>query len=92
MPATTPPISLRLPETMKERLDRMAKKMHCSRSSLMIEALERHLDDIQQSQTQKTNQGKFSELLKFKGAGVKVSGARNPEEIDASIRDFRGDE
>lgn len=92
MKMSTPTLSLRVSATMKERLDRMAKKMRRSRSSLMVEALERHLDEIQQEQAISGIKGRFADILTFKGAGAKVANSRSAEDIDASIREFRGDE
>lgn len=92
MTTTTPTVSIRVPEPIKSRLDRMAKKMRRSRSSLMIEALDRHLDVMQQEQAVADTQGRFAEILKFKGAGAVVSKPRSVKEIDAAVRDFRGDE
>ena len=92
MNATTPTMSLRVPGTMKERLDRMAKTMRRSRSSLVLEALENHLNDIQSNQAICGTKGRFSDIMKFKGAGISVTGGSTVTEIDASIRDFRGNE
>jgi predicted transcriptional regulator len=77
---------------MKERLDRMAKTLRRSRSSLMIEALERHLDDIQSQQADQQSKGRFTNIMKFKGAGAAITGGSSSSDIDASIRNFRGDE
>ncbi len=92
MNTTTPTMSLRVPETMKGRLDRMAKTMRRSRSSLVLEALERYLDSIQSEQAVSDTKSRFSNIMKFKGAGISITGGSTAKEIDASIRDFRGDE
>lgn len=92
MPAATPTVSVRLPESTKTRLERIAKRMRRSRSSLMVEALDRHLDEIQEEYGIADTQGRFAEIMKFKGVGAAIAGPRSVEEIDASTCDFRGDE
>ena len=87
-----PTLSLRIPGSTKARLHRTAKKMHRSQSSLMLEALESHLDKLQRTQTTSENQGKFTKVLAFKGAGIELTGGQTAQEIDEFVSELRTDE
>jgi hypothetical protein len=92
MSASSPTISIRLPEAARLSLDNATKLTRRSRSFLMKEALERHLADIVQEQTGGGSKSRATTLLNFAGAGAKLGMTRSREEIDAHIRWLRGDE
>lgn len=85
-------VSIRLPEATKSKLDKATKLSRRSRSFLVLEALNRHLDDVLGEQTQNPEQKKFSVLLSLAGAGSKKPNPRTAEEVDAHIRWLRSDE
>lgn len=88
----TPSLSVRLPEGVRERLDIAAQRTNRSRSFLVQEALTRHLNDIVTEQSGGTAQSRLDKLRALKGAGARMYGPRSAEEIDAQIREFRGDD
>jgi RHH-type transcriptional regulator, rel operon repressor / antitoxin RelB len=88
----TPTISLRLPKDARERLDKVAAKSRRSRSFIIQEALERHLDEIEREQLREPQKGRLSTILGLAGAGTALNGPRSKEEIDAHIRWLRGDD
>jgi len=90
MPAA-PTLTVRLPDATRSLLDRAAKSTHRSRSYLVKEALERHLNDITQEQGGKAK-SRIAALREIAGVGVRLVGPQTTEEIDARIREFRGDE
>jgi predicted transcriptional regulator len=91
MPAS-PTISLRLPKDARERLDRAAAKSRRSRSYLIQEALERHLDEIVGEETGTKSDNRFAATLRLAGAGAALNGPRSKQEIDRHIRCLRGDD
>jgi predicted DNA-binding protein len=90
--ATSPTISLRLPAETKDRLERAASLTRRSRSFLVKEALDKHLDAILNEHGARRRTDRLARLLAFKGAGAGVGGGRTAEDIDAQVRAFRGDE
>lgn len=86
-----PTLSVRLPSDTSVRLEKAAKSTHRSRSFLVKEALERHLNEIVQEQTGQTK-SRMARLLEMQGVGSRLYGERTQEDIDAQIREFRGDE
>jgi predicted transcriptional regulator len=87
-----PPLSVRLPDETRHLLDQAAEKTHRSRSFLVKEALERHLHEIIREQGAETKKSRLERLLALAGAGERLGGPRTAEDIDAQIREFRGDE
>lgn len=85
-----PTLSVRIPEDVNSRLDRAAKSTHRSRSFLVKEALERHLAEIIHEQGD--GKTRLEKLRALKGAGARQYGALTAEQIEADIREFRGDE
>jgi predicted transcriptional regulator len=84
-----PTLSVRLPYDTSLRFDEVVKSTHRSRSYLVNEALDRHVDTILHAQ----NGGRKSRLdmlRALKGAEAKHHGARSADVIDADIREFRG--
>jgi predicted transcriptional regulator len=90
--ASSPTLSLRLPNETRERLDRVAERSRRSRSYIIQRALELHLDDVAREEAPFRQAGFYSSLLKFAGAGARLNGGRSKEEIDADIRWLRGDD
>lgn len=86
-----PTLSVRLPDDTRARLERAAKTTHRSRSFLVKEALERHLNDIVAEQRGGAK-SRLEKLLAMKGVGTRLYGPRTVEEIDSDVRKFRGDE
>lgn len=92
MPAPSPPISLRLPQATREKLDRAATKLHRSRSFLMQEALERHLDAIIREDIPHTSKRHLDTLLSLGGAGKNPDAPRTDLEVQTYTNWLRGDE
>ena len=86
-----PTLSVRIPSDTNVRLEEVAKSTHRSRSFLVKEALDRHLSTIMEEQGG-GRKSRLEMLRALKGAGAKQYGARSAAEIDADIREFRGDE
>jgi len=86
----TPTLTVRLPSDTRGRLDKAAMETHRSRAFIVKEALERHLNDIVVEQG--GGKGRLDKLLALKGAGARRYGARTEKDIEAQIREFRGDE
>jgi predicted transcriptional regulator len=91
MPVSSPTISLRLPDATKLRLDRASKLTRRSRSFLMQEALERHLKDIVDEQTQTKRDG-LKRIMALAGAGASVSTFKSAKEVDEHVRWLRGND
>ncbi len=92
MNAHSPTISIRLPEEQRASLDRATKLTRRSRSFLVKEALERHLNDILREQTPEPPKRRLTHLLSLAGDGTSKDHVRTAEEIDAHIRWLRGDD
>lgn len=88
----SPTLSVRLPEKTRERLDQAATSTRRSRSFLIQEALERHLNEIVTEQGGDARKSRLERLLALAGVGERLAGPQTAEEIDARIREFRGDE
>lgn len=91
-PEATPTVSIRLTLKAKERLDKATARTRRSRSFLMAEALERHLDEIEREEAQAAPKRRLETLRSLAGAGRPANGPRSAEDIDAHIRWLRGDE
>jgi len=88
----TPTLSVRLPDDTKARLDTAAKTTRRSRSFLVKEALELYLVQVVNEQAGGGQKSRLEMLRELKGFGAKRYGARTVEDIDAQVREFRGDE
>lgn len=78
---------------MRLRLDEVARLTGRSRSLLVREALERHLDSVVREQERaEARDSRIAKLLALEGAGRALSGFKTTEQIDAMIRAFRGDD
>jgi predicted transcriptional regulator len=85
-------ISIRLPREIRKALDEAAKTTRRSRAFLMKEALERHLEDIKREQSPADRQAAYGRIYALQGSGKGAKGYRTAEEIDALIREIRGDD
>ena len=92
MKMPTPSLSVRLPDDTRARLDQAAKSTHRSRSFLVKEALELYFSQVVDTQAAGGQKSPLEKLRELKGFGAKMYGARSVEEIDAQVREFRGDE
>jgi len=89
---TSATTTVRIPEPIRSRLEHVARATKRTRSSLMIEALEAHLERLQDGEATTDDQApRYAGLLKFRGAAARAGG-RSAEEIDAILRDIRGDD
>jgi metal-responsive CopG/Arc/MetJ family transcriptional regulator len=85
-----PTISVRIPSDTSARLEQAAKSTHRSRSFLVKEALERHLGEIIHEQG--GGKTRLEKLRALKGSGARQYGSLTADQIEADIREFRGDE
>lgn len=90
--APAPTISLRLPQDVREKLDRLAERLHRSRSYVMQRALELHYEDIARESGPPKRQGRYANLLTMEGAAIGSDGPRTKQEIDDYIRWLRDDD
>ena len=86
-----PTLSVRIPDDIRNRLDRATTITHQSRSFIVKKALDRYLDEVVQEQKGK-GQTRLEKLRALKGAGARLYGSLSAEEIDGDIHEFRGDE
>ena len=89
--SSTSTLSLRLPKDARDRLDKAAAQSRRSRSYIVQEALDRHLDEIVREESQQKPQG-LSFIRSLAGIGAERYGARTKEEIDSHIRWLRDNE
>ncbi len=89
---TTAPTSVRLSKETKKLLNEAARKTRRSRSYLIEETLKRHLPSLVRSGERPTKDERIRRLKELQGIGVRLAGGRTAEEIDARVREFRGDE
>ena len=89
MRVPSPTLSIRLAAATRSNLDRATKLTRRSRSFLMHEALERHLNDIIHEQTPPAPPSRLTTLLSLAGTGVNKKAPRSLAEIDAHIRWLR---
>jgi hypothetical protein len=86
-------LSLRVPHELKTRLERASVRTHRSRAYLTIAALQKYLSDVEKDEAKTAVPGKFELAQRYSGVGAKLLGkTRSAAEIDAMIRDQRGDE
>ena len=91
MPASAT-LSVRLPDETRLLLEKAAKQTRRSRAFLVKEALELYLVRVMEAQAEGSQQTPLDKLRAFKGFGAKLHGPRTMEDIDAQVREFRGDE
>ena len=83
--------TVRLPSAIRAQLEQVARATKRSRSSLMIEAIEAHLEQLQDEARSTAQTPRYASLMKYQGAAAKTGG-RSVAEIDAILRDIRGDD
>jgi hypothetical protein len=86
-------LSLRIPTELKARLERASARARRSRAYLTIAALQKYLDDVERDEVKTATPSKYDIAKRYSGIGAKLLGrGRSAAEIDAMIRDQRGDE
>jgi predicted DNA-binding protein len=86
-------LSLRVPNELKTRLERASVRTHRSRAYLTIAALKKYLNDVEKDELKTTKPSRYALVERYRGIGAKMLGkGRTAIEIDATIRDIRGDE
>jgi predicted DNA-binding protein len=85
-------ISVRLPHKTRKALDKAAKDTRRSRAFLIKEALDRHLTSIGADERRDDVARRLRLIEELAGAGASAGGLRSAEEIDAMIREMRGDD
>lgn len=82
-------LSVRLPKATRERLDRAAASQRRSRSQVVIDALEKHLREVEAAQEAPAKR-RYQTLLSFPRPDRDSIPPRTPEEVLAEIRWLRG--
>ncbi|MBM3563063.1 MAG: ribbon-helix-helix protein, CopG family [Alphaproteobacteria bacterium] len=90
--AAPAPTSVRLTDETRKILDEAARRTRRSRSYLVEETLKQFLPRIVQKETQPSPEERIRRLKELEGIGYRLVGPQSIEEIDARIREFRGDE
>ncbi|HEY8579842.1 MAG TPA: ribbon-helix-helix domain-containing protein [Beijerinckiaceae bacterium] len=90
MAEASTPVSLRLSAATRDKLDKAAAITRRSRSFLMQEALERHLDEIVRADARGGGRS-LQTLLSLGGAGHRAAAPRTEDEVRAYTRRLRGD-
>jgi hypothetical protein len=86
-------LSLRVPSELKSRLERASVRTHRSRAYLTIAALQKYLSDVEKDEVKSATPSKYELAKRYSGSGAKLLGnGRSAAEIDAMLRDLRGDE
>jgi hypothetical protein len=86
-------LSLRVPNELKTRLEKVAARTQRSRAYLTIAALEKHLDEVEKDELQISSPGVYDIAMRYRSAAAKIIGrTRSAEEIDALIRELRDDD
>jgi predicted transcriptional regulator len=86
-------LSLRIPNELKNRLERVSMRTHRSRAYLTIAALQKYLNEVEKEEVKTATPSKYELAKRYGGIGAKMLGkGRSAQEIDAMIRDLRGDE
>jgi hypothetical protein len=86
-------LSLRIPTELKSRLERASVRTHRSRAYLTIAALQKYLTDVERDEVKTVTLSKYDIAKRYSGVGANLlGGGRSAAEIDAMIRDQRGDE
>lgn len=86
-------LSLRVPSELKTRLERASVRTHRSRAYLTIAALQKYLSDVERDEMKTAKPNKYDIAKRYSGVGARLLGeGRGATDIDAMIRDQRGDE
>jgi predicted DNA-binding protein len=86
MTSASPTISIRLPKVTRASLDKASKLLRRSRSYIMQEALNRHLQEIVADET---DQSRLTNLRSLAGVGRDQTKKRDENEIDEHVRWLR---
>lgn len=89
MPESNRTLSVRLPPGLRERLDTVTAKTRKSRSAIVIDALERQLDQIE-AHASNAPRDRFGAVFASAGEGLRTGQTRTADEIDTQIRWLRG--
>jgi len=92
MPATS--LTIRLSPKTSEKLARAALAQHRPAEDIVEDALTAHLPKIPDSGAPSPDAAaaRLERLLSYVGAGVGPDGGRSMADIDAQVREFRGDD
>jgi uncharacterized protein (DUF1778 family) len=88
----SPTTTIRVRADLREPLERAVKLTRRSRSFIIMEALERHLEDIVREQSPEPPKRRLTRLLAIAGNGTSSDHVRNGDEIIDHIRWLRDDE
>jgi uncharacterized protein (DUF1778 family) len=91
MPAASATVSLRLPAKIKTRIDKAAKARKTSRSKFMLEAVVARLDAPDPAAEQSARMKSLEEFMADLNEARKNFAPRSAEDIDAQVRENRGD-
>ena len=86
------PTSVRLTDETRKILDEAARLTRRSRSYLVEETLKQFLPRIVRKEVRPSPEERVRRLKELQGIGFRLVGPQSIEEIDARIREFRGDE
>ena len=85
----SPPTTIRVRADLREPLERAVKLKRRSRSFLIMEALERHLEEIIREQTAEPPKRRLTRLLAIAGDGTSSDHVRSGDEIVDHMRWLR---
>jgi RHH-type transcriptional regulator, rel operon repressor / antitoxin RelB len=88
----TLPTSVRLTDETRRILDDAARQTRRSRSYLVEETLKQYLPRIVQKEGRASPEERIRRLKELQGIGARLLGPQTIEEIDARIREIRGDD
>lgn len=86
------PTSVRLTSETRRILDEAARLTRRSRSFLVEETLREYLPRVVQKEVRPSPEERIRRLKELEGIGARLVGPQSIEEIDARIREFRGDD
>ena len=86
------PTSIRLSSGTQALLDNAAKRMRRSKSSIVEEALKAQLNRITEKEVTAKRENAMKFLLDIRRRAEAASPGLTAEQIDAQVRNFRGDD
>ncbi len=86
------PTSIRLSSGTQALLDNAAKQLHRSKSSIVEEALKAQLNRIGENEVLAKRENAMKFLLDIRRRADAASPGLTVEQIDAQVRNFRGDD
>ena len=90
--STSSPTSIRLSEPTRKLLAEASSKTQRSQSYLVEETLKRFLPRLMESDGRPSVEERIRRLKLLQGVGARAVGPLKSHEIDARIRELRGDE